>query len=102
MLVSFLVLVAASNLDTHSLEIPQQYQAETTVVVKTSDTQDEINYYCGKAPKGYVTMACERRDLKILIVPNPCLVKEASDPDSYAHLLCHEIGHTEGWDHDHE
>ena len=45
-------------------------------------------------------LACEKN--KKLILPNPCLYPEEKDVDSYAHLLCHEKAHVNGWHHPNE
>src|SRR5690348_11399041 len=99
LLLASLAAITPDPENTNLLGIPPEYQHETVVVLHTVDTQGEINFICGKAPKGYKTLACNQDGTKLIYIPNPCLVPEASNYDSYAHLLCHEIGHTEGWHH---
>lgn len=62
------------------------------------DTQEEINHYCGVAPPGYHYEGCELPNGTI-VVSNPCQAKEVNDTTSFAHLLCHEKAHLNGWDH---
>jgi hypothetical protein len=72
-----------------------RFQHNATVILTTAD-QDGINRAClpdfGAAPEGMKTDACEIGGK--VIAPNPCSYPET---DSYAHLLCHEIGHANGW-----
>jgi hypothetical protein len=83
--------------------IPQQYQYNRTVKLHTM-TQDEITRQCGdpgstKDGVRLYVMACADINGKDVYMPNPCLAPEVKDINSYAHLLCHEIAHTEGWVH---
>jgi hypothetical protein len=57
----------------------------------------EINTYCGRAAGTLVRIACEKGGT--LILPNPCDYPEARNVDSYAHLVCHEKAHVNGWIH---
>lgn len=77
--------------------IPEQYQKNTTVKLVTM-TQEEINKTCGVSP-GFDTIACADIGGKHIFAPNACLYPEAKDVNSYAHMICHETAHTEGWDH---
>ena len=99
MFLVFLSLAASDPQNTNLLPIPPQYQKETVVVLHTVDTQGEMNFVCGTAPPGYETAGCQVDHSKLIYVFNPCLDPEAVDVKSYAHKLCHEIGHTEGWHH---
>ncbi len=81
---------------------PVKYQGNTaTVLVTIDDANTEKT--CGVAPEGWHYMACEYRDKKtgtpIILIPNPCKYDET---DEYAHLLCHELGHVNGWNRTHD
>lgn len=96
---SFLLGLAA--VATINYDIPKQFQQPTTVVIMLTD-QAGIDKDCGKqSDKNFTTLGCV--DTKgLLHLPNPCKYKEYKNPNSYARLLCHEVGHTEGWHHPNE
>lgn len=66
-------------------------------------TQAEINKQCGvfkdKAGNDLNTIACADIGGHKIYMPNPCTYPEVKDENSYAHLVCHEVAHTEGWKH---
>ena len=74
---------------------PVRYRRDTTVQLQVTD-QEGIEQAChpvfGPPPAGMKTDACEI-DGRI-VAPNPC---RFPDSDAYAHLLCHELGHANGW-----
>lgn len=74
---------------------PARYQAEATVTLKFAE-QDQIDAAChpryGVPPAGMKTDACATG--RTIIAPNPC---EYDETDRYAHLLCHEMAHVNGW-----
>ena len=74
---------------------PERFRRDTTVRLQITG-QDGINQACHKAfgppPPGMKTDACEI-DGRV-IAPNPCAFPAS---DAYARLLCHEIGHANGW-----
>lgn len=78
-----------------------QHNAKPVLLVSVYNTNDDST--CGKAPAGYVTLGCEMtvKGIPVVVMPNPCTYPEASDEFSYAHLLCHELGHANGWNADH-
>lgn len=79
---------------------PERFQKDGAAVVLFVSTQDDINAICGKAPEGRRTMACthfEDGKAPIITMPNPCNVTY----DYYAHLICHELGHVNGWPRTH-
>lgn len=78
--------------------IPQEYQGGAVVTVHFVDTQEEIDSACGKAPAGMTKLGCET-EAGELVVPNPCSYPEAKNDDSFAHLMCHEKAHKNGWRH---
>lgn len=94
-----ILLVALAGLSIN-YAIPKQYQYNRVVTV-IELTQKQINKRCGiPVDKGQMIIACGDVNGHIVYVPNPCLAKEVNDVNTFAHLLCHEIAHTEGWVHD--
>jgi hypothetical protein len=92
-----LALAATDPMATNMLDIPVEYQKATKITLHTEDTQEGIDRECGKSPPGYYKIGC-RIGRNIYLI-NPCLHPDASDYSSYAHDLCHEIAHSEGWHH---
>jgi hypothetical protein len=74
---------------------PPVFQGDAVSTVEFSNA-DRVRSTCedlfGKAPSGMRTRACATGHR--LIMPNPCTYP---DSDSYAHLMCHELGHVNGW-----
>lgn len=60
--------------------------------VNNANTKDN----CGVASKGRF-VACASVGGIQMILPNPCLYTD----DNYARMVCHELGHTNGWETDH-
>lgn len=96
--VSALCLMANNDLP----PVKFQHNAVPVVLVTVYNTNDDST--CGKAGPGYVTQGCETtvKGAPVITVPNPCTYPEASDEYSYAHLLCHEMGHANGWNAAHD
>lgn len=71
---------------------PQQYQSDgNTDVSFVSDVETLCNI---KVPSGYTLEACELPSGH-LVLPNPC--GSAYHGQSFARLVCHELGHFHGW-----
>jgi hypothetical protein len=87
-------------------DLPPTYfqgNAPPTVVITVDNTNTKAN--CGIAPKGWRILACEfngKGDVPVILMPNPCRYPEAKDDNSYAHLMCHEFGHANGWNDTHD
>ena len=64
-----------------SLELRDQAGIEST-----------CNAFFGPAPEGFEIGGCQTG--RRIIAPNPCLYAQT---ESYARLLCHELGHLNGW-----
>jgi hypothetical protein len=94
-----ILLLAAAIVWSNQLPIPPQYQKNTQAWI-TVMNQAQIDKKCGKAAKGGRTLACGDVKRPFVYMPNPCLYPEAQDKKSYAHLLCHELAHVQGWTHD--
>lgn len=57
-----------------------------------------VHLLCGgELYKGYQIYACAKVGGNWVIMPNPC----PHTQESYARLLCHELGHTNGWPANH-
>ena len=79
---------------------PARFQGPTTVTLQVTD-QAGIDRAChplfGKPPAGMKTDACQFGDRVVL--PDPCTFPAS---DRYAAILCHELGHANGWSSRHE
>lgn len=57
-----------------------------------------VHLLCGgELNKNYQIFACAGVNRNWIIMPDPCRHTE----ESYARLLCHELGHTKGWPANH-
>ena len=56
-----------------------------------------VNRLCNEATGSSGTIACASIGGPWMIVPNPCVF---ADRELYAAILCHELGHINGFDHD--
>lgn len=73
---------------------PTRFQGDNyAVILFVSDSG--IDKICGKAPSGMKTLACTdmAKKIAVMTLPNPCAIQF----DYYAHLVCHELGHVNGW-----
>jgi len=79
---------------------PVRFQGPTTVTLQVTD-QAGIDRVChplfGKPPAGMKNDACQFADRVVL--PDPCTFPET---DRYAAILCHELGHANGWSSRHD
>lgn len=76
---------------------PDRFQ-HTAVFKVLTMTPDGVSSLCDgrhSPPEGYRTLGCTVPidGAAVVIVPNPCLF----DDEPFAHLLCHEAGHVNGW-----
>ena len=74
-------------------EPPVRFRKSGSVTVQFT-TQAGINSICGKAPCNMVTLGCLETGPARMILPNPCSYPASDD---YAELVCHELGHLNGW-----
>ena len=81
-------------------EPPARFQGPTTVILQVTD-QRGIDRIChplfGKPPEGMRTDACQTGER--VVMPDPCTFPKT---DRYAAILCHELGHANGWSSRHE
>lgn len=82
---------------TDTYNVPLKYQRNRSVKL-VEMTQTEIDKKCG-VYTGLHTIACGDINGHTIHVPNSCNYPEAANHASYAYLICHEIAHTEGWNH---
>lgn len=91
-------LLCMSN--TNDLPIPVQYQGGAAILVHMVDDQKTLDTICGAAPAGMQKLGCQTAVNGVeIVVMNPCRYPEATDPKSFAHLMCHEKAHVNGWKH---
>lgn len=96
-----LLLLATTTLWTDRLP-PERFQHDTyaTTFFVGMPTLEAL---CSgnSAPASVVVVGCTRTmnsGAQIIVLPNPCLLGKE---DYYAQIVCHEMGHTEGWPADH-
>lgn len=75
---------------------PAQYQRDTSAAVHFRDRM-EIERICSERV-GHYSQACADIGGMNIWIENPCNV---ADQHWYPALLCHEIGHRNGWPADH-
>jgi hypothetical protein len=103
----FLAIASAAvaiNLAPHSALFsdatpPARFQHDRTITLEFaqgSDITRECQGRFGVPPAGYKTNACYTGTRAIM--PNPCTFPQT---DGYAHMLCHELGHANGWPRTH-
>lgn len=80
------------------LPIPEQYKGDATVVVKQVSLID-VPTYCGTAEEGRIRLGCYDPQKNMIVVINSCHYPEAKTPGTFAHLMCHEKAHKNGWRH---
>jgi hypothetical protein len=102
---AFLLSLAAATAPYSNDLPPEKYQGNPppSVIIIVDNTNSKNT--CGVAQPGWRLMACEfnKKGTPVLLMPNPCIYPEAQkDPYSYAHLLCHEFGHANGWNATHD
>lgn len=74
--------------------------APVTILFTDPRTVHEVCSAAAGTPEGFVVMACTRDDLRIQLMPDPCLFPD----EFYASLQCHENAHLSrtglpGWRH---
>lgn len=77
---------------------PQRLQGDNIQVVIYVE---DVTALCGGAPPGYRIHACHfvQDGTPFIVLPNPC---QWGDIEYTARLACHELGHRNGWGHNHE
>ena len=87
-------LAAASTTMFSDDRPPDRYRADAAFTIELRD-QSGIDRTChplfGVPPKGMKTDACSTQGR--VIMPNPC----DYSTETYARMLCHELGHINGW-----
>jgi hypothetical protein len=82
---------------------PEKFQgtAVPTIVISVDDPNTEEA--CGVAQPGWVLLACEyvKKHQHYIKARNPCMYPEAKQKGTYAHDMCHEFGHVNGWNGTH-
>jgi hypothetical protein len=89
--------VSQNNSPYSTARPPERFQEDGASIVLFVD---DVSKVCGTPPKGRI-IACVRKaenGTPIMVLPNPCLVKT----EVYSHIVCHELGHINGWGGRHE
>lgn len=84
---------------------PEKYQGNAPASVLIIVDNPNSNTSCGVAKPGWFFQGCEEtteKGVPVITTANPCSYPEVKDPDSYAHLMCHEFGHANGWNSTHD
>lgn len=82
--------------DIKEIAPPQRFQGDKVAVVVFGG-RPVIEYLCGKPnADGVGPIACtgEKKHTTVMALPNPCAF---ADFDFYAAIVCHELGHANGW-----
>lgn len=96
-------LIAGATYDDSLPPLKYQGNPPASVMIIVDDTNTKET--CGVAQPGWRLLACEfdtKEGVPVIMMPNPCNYPEAVDENSYAHLLCHEFGHANGWNATHD
>ena len=75
---------------------PDQFRGDNAALVILTG-REGIAKMCGAPPEGIARFACSgmnKDGVPIIASANPCLFPE---DDFFAGLLCHELGHQNGW-----
>ena len=91
--------VAATTSMVDSGYPPPKYQHDGIAAVTFFVGQKKINSICGEAGPGYQTQACAFSGDRKLVLPNACDAE--FEGQSFARLVCHEMGHLNGWPGNH-
>ena len=78
---------------------PAQYQVDASSFVRFGDRVDIQRECTGRV--GNHSIACATIGGGSIWIENPCDVYQADRSQHYAALLCHELGHVNGWPADH-
>lgn len=80
---------------------PVAYQGDTLGANVTFVTGDKLDLFCGLTPiKGLVLEGCQLdAPTKHVVMPNPCGDEYLGQ--SFARIMCHELGHLHGWPANH-
>ena len=98
-MIALLVFTAINSslvIDQRVNATPQRYQGDNSATVIFTSRQETMDGACTPKKPG-LALACTLQK-KTIIMPNPCLWPG----NEYAKLLCHEMGHVNGWSGDHE
>ncbi len=73
---------------------PARFQSYNVTVRTQFLARSGVDKMCGTK-----RVACTTMDRKLVIMPSPCIY---ADKEYYAKILCHELGHVNGWGGNHE
>lgn len=80
---------------------PARYQGDVSIRVRFA-APAAVDRYCHGwgGPRDGWDLGCFIPALRVIVIPNPCGLP-AGDASEEDKLLCHEIGHVNGWPKDH-
>jgi hypothetical protein len=77
---------------------PVEYRQDKVIAEIGFTTPAQVDTYCGGVKGDSLTIyGCAYEETGRIIMPHPCTIPN----ESYARLLCHELGHISGWPGDH-
>lgn len=87
-----------TKVDVRYVPVPLEgrYRGNKTVIVRFLDPAS-IDRQCGTSPGMRVIACVDEIGKPVMNLPNPCNVEFQGE--DYAAVLCHEKGHTFGWQH---
>lgn len=80
---------------------PERFRGNNAAIVIFADRAG-IDQMCGVAAPGYRIVACKfdlQNGAPVIVMPNPCPL---GSTENYARVMCHELGHVNGWTGEHE
>jgi hypothetical protein len=72
---------------------PERFKGNNTLILTF---HSDLKEACGEPPKGKRFLGCARGNR--VAMPNPCGIPN----EQFARIMCHELGHVNGWTADHE
>ena len=75
---------------------PERFMGDAAAIVVFTNDVPSI---CGQAPPGFVIRACASEKQRTIVMPNPC--HPQFDGEEFAKIMCHELGHINGWPREH-
>lgn len=89
------------TLPTNDVLPPEKFQGDAVAVLVSTSSQQVVEKECGLRPKGKIIACAEvGKQGGLVVMPNPCVFsRNFPEQELYATLLCHELGHINGWTH---
>ena len=90
------ILNGTSSADLASIAPPERFQRDGAALIIFASIGAVATLCGGPDGEGHAPIGCAgvKDRTPIIIAPNPCL---AAGQDVYAAIMCHELGHVNGW-----